>query len=363
VVLQYLLQKANFIAVESHYIIALSHHGLTLARYKKLTNSFQKLENAWESRFENKDWSWLKEQNLNIFSEHNRIQNLHAQEGIQLITCVDSNYPADFKHIDNFPLVLYCKGNVELLKNSNLNLTVVGSRNHSKYAQMIVDSVLPKVVSSGVFVVSGLAEGVDGLSHEISVKYNLPTIAVIGSGLDLGSFYPKSNWKLFQDILSSNGLVISEYPCNTKPKPFHYPQRNRLLAALSRNIWVVEASVKSGSMTTVEFAKKYSKHLLTCPANLFEDHCSGNIVLIKQGAEIVFDSDSILHHYDLEAPKKSQSQNILLSEFSFLAKKPLHIDEISKILEQTHPEVLQKLSLAELSGEVKHLGENRWELA
>jgi DNA processing protein len=347
----------------SQLILVLSQHGLTYRRYQKIIEKYGELtaENLEQYRNE-KEFSWLTMELDNLVVELQIIETTHKHYAISILTIVDPQYPTELKIIDDVPLVLFYQGNIELLGNLSSCLTVVGSRNNSKYSEIVLNEMLPNSVQQGIVVVSGLAEGVDGLSHKIALENNGKTIAVIGSGLNEKSFFPASNWGLFLDIISSGGLVLSEYPVNTPPLSYHFPQRNRILAALSNYTWVVEASIKSGSMKTVSFARKYGRNILTNPANLFVNQCSGNVDLMKNGATIIFDAQDIVSLY-------SNKQHSLLTSklenthpiFTYFTSYSMSVEELLQTSQLSFSELNAELSMAELDGVIDHLGENIWQ--
>jgi DNA processing protein len=350
---------------QSQLIIVLSYHGLTLRRYQIIVEIHGAL--SYEILHENyhkKEFSWLSVDISELEIESKSIIHQHSTYGISILTLVDDLYPKNLLEMDDCPLVLYYQGDISLLHYYDTCLTVVGSRNNSKYSEMVMGQILPDCINHGLIIVSGLAEGVDGLAHAMALEEGGKTIAVIGSGLDDENFYPKSNLQLRSHIVEKGGLVISEYSLGTAPKAFHFPRRNRILAALSPIVWVVEASIKSGSMTTVRFAQKYKKKVVTNPGNLLVDQCSGNIELMKQGAGCVFDSNDIILLYkdsSILHANLSLKKEISHPIFAYFTSLSMTVDEllISSQLSFTH--LSFELSMAELEGAVKNVGENVWQ--
>jgi DNA processing protein len=346
---------------QSQLIIVLSHHGLTFHRYQTIIEKYGVLSyDILINNIAEKEFSWLTLALDFLPLELASTEELHSKYGIFMLTLIDEKYPKCLQEIYDSPLVLYYKGDISLLQHYSSCLTVIGSRNNSKYSEMVMEKILPNCIKQGLIVVSGLAEGVDGLAHKTALAGKGKTIAVIGSGLNDESFYPKSNSQLYAHIIDQGGLVLSEYPIGTEPKTFHFPQRNRMLAALSPITWVVEASIKSGSMTTVKFAKKYGKKVLTNPGNLFVDQCSGNIELMKQGVACVFDSSDIVSLYDniTELPSKTGFKH---SIFAYFTTSIMTIDELLVSSKSSFSQLNSELSMAELDGAVIHLGENIWQ--
>jgi DNA processing protein len=356
-----LLQKDRTTVSPSQLVIVLSHFGLTIRRYQIIVKKYGAFTyEIVETHCKEKEFSWLQIVVGDLALKLEKILQIHTLHAVSILTIGDIGYPEKLKEIDDSPLVLYYQGDITLLQQYDTCLTVIGSRNNSKYSEMVMEQILPECISDGLVVVSGLAEGVDGLAHKTAIAKSGKTIAVIGSGLDDQNFYPKSNLKLRTQIIDTRGLILSEYPIGTAPKTYHFPQRNRILAALSPVLWVVEASIKSGSMTTVRFAEKYNKKILTNPGNLLVDQCSGNIELMKQGAVCVFDAKDIISLYGVEAkPRKITIPDHPI--FTYFTSPSMSVDELLVTSQLPFTQLNSELSMAELEGFVKHLGENVWQ--
>jgi DNA processing protein len=347
---------------QSQLIIVLSHFGLTFRRYQVIVKKYGDFTHEIVKNNKNeKEFFWLHIEVDWLELELKSIEEIHLKFEIEILTIVDHQYPKNLLEIDDSPLVLYYQGDISLLQNYPSCLTVIGSRNNSKYSEMVMEQILPDCVKHGIVVVSGLAEGVDGLAHKTALEGSGKTIAVIGSGLNSESFYPKSNLYLRTQIIENCGLILSEYPAGTSPKPFHFPQRNRILAALSPVLWVVEASIKSGSMTTVRCAEKYGKKVLTNPGNLLVDQCSGNIELLKNGASGVYGSSNIISLYTGKTMHHIEHETSNYPIFAYFTSHIMTIDELLVSSQVPFAQLNSELSVAELEGIVEHLGENVWQ--
>lgn len=208
------------------------------------------------------------------------IKNQEVIEGVNVENCItilDSNYPKCFLDLKYPPFVLYYKGNINLLKEEN-KYSIVGSRKPCNYSLKGVEYVINK--NPGAIYVSGLALGIDGKAHE----YSRTSIGVLGCGIDY--VYPIKNKELFNK-LEKNGLIISEYPGNVKPLGFHFPFRNRIIAALSKCVFIMELSERSGTMTTVNEALELGKEIKVLPFPIFVDENIYNNKLINEGALII----------------------------------------------------------------------------
>lgn len=155
---------------------------------------------------------------------------------VEIITAEDEAYPYNLKQIEDFPPILYAKGNIELLKNDNM-LAVVGSRSASLSALKLAGRIAADIARKDVVVVSGMARGIDAAAHQGALEADGGTIAVLGTGIDV--VYPLENEKLYNKLVQ-NGLVLTEYPFHTKPQATNFPRRNRIVSGLSRVCWLLK---------------------------------------------------------------------------------------------------------------------------
>lgn len=232
-----------------------------------------------------------------IYSAINRKEKVDAEEVEKLvskcnssyITLLDEKYPERLKSIYKPPFVLFYKGNINLLSKEYKSVGVVGSRAYSGYGKKVTKSIVKDLVKENIVIVSGLAKGIDTISHETCLENQGNTIAVLGNGIEV--FYPNDN-KLLQEEISVKGLLISEYPCWKGSQKENFPKRNRIIAGLSDAILVTEAKKKSGSMITVSRALEMGKDIFCVPCSI---ECnSGCNSLIKEGAKLVESAQDIL---------------------------------------------------------------------
>lgn len=209
---------------------------------------------------------------------------------IKIITGNSNMYSRRLKQIYDYPIVLYAKGNIELLNEKSI--TIVGSRACSEYGKYVSEKLSYLLAKENICIVSGMAKGIDAYAHKGALLAKGKTIAVLGSGVN--KIYPLENRKLYQDILNNNGLILSEYGVNTKATPEKFPERNRILSGLSEKILVVEASKKSGSMITANQAIEQGKNVYAVPGNITNSKSSGTNELIKDGAILVSSLEDIL---------------------------------------------------------------------
>lgn len=205
----------------------------------------------------------------------------------KVMTILDEDYPECLKHSVRPPFVLFYYGDISLLKDYRKNLSVVGSRENSKYAKRMVEKVINEL--NGEYnIVSGLAYGIDTIAHTAAIKSGAKTIAILGCGID--NCYPLENYELYEEI-KKNHLVISEYPNKVIPDKSHFPLRNRLIAALSYGLLVGEAKNRSGTMITVMHALENDREVMCIPFPVYAE-CECN-KLIRSGATLVESGDHI----------------------------------------------------------------------
>ena len=203
-----------------------------------------------------------------------------AARNIRILTYDDPDYPLAFSRIPDMPLVLYCTGDPRWL-NEPAAVGMVGSRRPTEYGLQAAADLGSGLAQNGAIIVSGLADGLDSAGHRAAVKENCPTIGVLGVPID--RTYPASNRELRKKI-EQKGCVISEYPPESGPVgPNGFLQRNRLIAALSSALVVVEAQEKSGTMSTVNHAERYGKPVFVVPGSIYSPNSAGTNALLREG--------------------------------------------------------------------------------
>jgi DNA processing protein len=213
-----------------------------------------------------------------------------AERGISLVTQEDEDYPAPLRDAYDPPLLLYVWGKLE--PRDRHAIGVVGSRRATHYGTQATKKLSYQLAQSGFTIISGLARGIDTAAHEAAVAANGRTIAVIGSGL--GKLYPPENLSLAEKIAAGNGAVVSEFPLHTAPDKQTFPMRNRIVAAWSRALLVVECPAWSGSLITANLAAEYGKPIFAVPGPIDKPTSAGCNQLIREGATLVMEAGHIL---------------------------------------------------------------------
>ena len=285
-----------------------------------------------------------------------------VKNGIRPITLDNAEYPELLKEIPGPPSVLYVKGTIPDLSQS-ISLAMVGTRNPSVYAVNMAKKFSYEIASGGMVIVSGLARGIDTLCHKGALSANMKTVAVLGCGVDV--VYPSENTEI-QRLVSENGAVISEYPPGVPPLAANFPARNRIISGLSQGVFVIEGTVKSGTMITCRLALEQGREVFTIPTNLDNPKGSGNIALIKQGAKVVEDVADVFEEFLMSFPetalttmtkkdtaKISDSQKVIMRILE--PSIPMYIDDICRKASQGAAEVNGNLTMLELKGLITRL--------
>ena len=278
------------------------------------------------------------------------------EEGV--VDIKNKKYPKALKEIKNPPKRLYYRGNwdEDIFENC---LAVVGSRRMTSYGRRIAEKMVRDIASAGITIVSGFMYGIDATSHRASLDGGGRTIAVMPCGVNI--VHPEYQGELYDDILKNKGLIISEFEKDFPPDIWTYPKRNRIVAGLSKSTFVVEAALKSGSLITAGFAKKYKRKIFALPGPTNSKVSEGTNQLIKNGASIVTCAQDILDFYDI---KKSDSNNLNFQKAEGLEKKileilkrePMEIDALSRMFEISSSKIGTILSLMTMKGLISQEG-------
>lgn len=202
-------------------------------------------------------------------------------------TIISDDYPASLKEITCPPFVLFYYGDLSLLNRQCI--AVIGSRKPDDYGDYATRKIVKDLVKNDYTVISGMALGIDAIAHQSALSNHGRTVAVLGSGIDY--CYPKSNIHIYNE-LKEKQLLVSEYPNDIAPKPYHFPTRNRIIAGLSASILVTQANKKSGTMITVGYALDQGKDIFCIPSRI--DDPNGCNTLIQQGAKLILNINDII---------------------------------------------------------------------
>lgn len=310
-----------------------------------------------------------------------------VKQKISFVCLNENEYPKLLKQIPNPPIVLYVKGNVGVLSlvippasahsriaDSALSgspstrttpplIAIVGTRRITSYGREITEMFARSLSEAGLTIVSGMAYGVDGVAHQATIDAGGKTIAVLGNGVDQA--YPRENQKLYEDILDSGGLIISEYPPGTPPSAGSFPARNRIVAGLSDGVLVTEGAQDSGSLITANFGLEFDRKVFAVPGPITSSLSAAPLRLIEKGAKLVVSPDDILRELGIknhELRKDAQKFASLSSEekkiVELIENEALHFDEIVRCLKLDSSKVGTILSMMEIKGVIKNSGGN-----
>lgn len=256
---------------------------------------------------------------------------------VDIVFYTDKKYPSRLRTIPDAPSLLYTKGNIDF-ENPKV-VGMVGTRQATAYGKECVEQLVNSLVPHQALIISGLAYGIDIHAHKQSIKNNLPTVGVMGSGIDI--IYPAAHKETAQKMLLNGGL-ITENPFGTKPDAHNFPQRNRIIAGICDALVVVEAAEKGGALITAEIANSYNKDVFAIPGKVGETYSSGCNNLIKSNKAHLLtsikDLEYIMNWDTGKAPKK-QTIEFSLAEFDDQEKQVLKI-----LIEKKAPVLIDEMS-------------------
>lgn len=295
------------------------------------------------------------------FIERNQIKPLFISH---------KEYPKLLKECPDAPILLYYKGNHAL--NSRKTVAIVGTRNNTDYGRQITEDLVEGLKGQSVMIVSGLASGIDGIAHKAALKNNLPTVGVLGHGLD--RIYPVGHSRLAGEMIESGGL-LTEYSSGIKPDKQNFPRRNRIVSGMADVVVVIETAEKGGSMITAKLASSYNREVAAFPGRSIDNRSGGCNYLIKTNiAHLITNADDLVTMMNWQ---KNESKNIVIQRKLFATLSPeekkvtdaldsgkeIHIDEL--MLKTAIPDSKMAVILLslELDGLVRSLPGKRYRLA
>lgn len=258
------------------------------------------------------------------------------------------------------PKALFVRGRLP----AGLGVAVVGTRRVSPYGRECVVRLVPAIVRASLPVVSGLAFGVDAEAHQATLDRGGITVAVLGSGANDEAIYPQDHAGLARRILESGGAVVSEYPPGTRPRKEHFPARNRIIAALSRAVLVVEAPVKSGAMITARLALEHGVDVWAVPGPIVSERSEGPNRLIRQGATPITCPEDIYDALGREPlsepdPAGPGPEGLEARAIEALRRASLTADGLARALGVASADAAALLTVLELRGLVRSVGGGR----
>jgi DNA processing protein len=273
--------------------------------------------------------------------------------GVDVVTIKDDGYPHLLRETPDAPIVLYKKGPLSLQQPA---FSIVGARKATFEGMLLAERIAETLSAAGITIVSGLARGVDAAAHKGALRGKGGTIGVLGCGIDV--CYPAENWALYQQM-AKEAAIVTEYTPGMRPLKHHFPERNRIIAGLSRGTLVVEASAKSGSLITAHLALDYGRDVMAVPGRVIDEAYKGTNSLIKQGARLVEDIGDIVDccFPDVEFRPKSA---IDINEdedyiYRLMSVGRIHVDELiekSRFETRKVMAILTRLEMKDMIGSI-----------
>lgn len=277
------------------------------------------------------------------------------------ITPSSKSYPEYLRQISDPPKQLYVLGDLAPLADKSV-VSIVGSRAVTPYGRQVTTQLATGLANKGIAIVSGLALGVDGLAHQAALDTGSYTVAVLACGLD--RFYPSTHHNMAKKILASGGAIISEYPEGTEPFKTNFIARNRIVSALCDGLLITEATERSGTLHTVNFALQQGKTVMAVPGNITSVNSSGTNNLIKTGATPITSIDDVLNALNLG------QQTSLMSVIAASAEEAILLQLMQKGMtdggelqsaSKLTPEIFnQTLTMLEITAKIRPLGAGHW---
>lgn len=256
---------------------------------------------------------------------------------IKTLFITDADYPKRLMNCYDSPTILFYKGAADL--NASKVVAIVGTRSNTEYGKQFTEKLVKDLEDQNIIIISGLAFGIDAIAHKCALKNNIPTIGVVGHGLD--KMYPYEHTGMAKEMVKQGGGILSEFFSGTKPDKHHFPLRNRIVAGLSDATVLVETHVKGGSMITAKLADAYNRDVFAVPGRTTDKASSGCNHLIKHNKAIMLtEAEELLEVMGWLEKKKnaSKKQRELFIELSaeekivlqlLQEKETVHIDEIN----------------------------------
>jgi len=288
---------------------------------------------------------------------------------IRPLFITDRDYPQRLLRCPDAPILLFFKGPADL--NASKIIAIIGTRSPSEYGRQATERLIRDIASiPGVLIISGLAYGIDAIAHQAALQYQLPTVGVLGHGLD--QLYPREHTRLAKNMLREGGL-LTKFTIGTKPDTYNFPIRNRIVAGMSDAVIVTETRTRGGSLLTAENALVYHRKVFAVPGRINDERSSGCNALIREGkARLLAGVADLQEHMGLEQPTPSivQQGSLFSSERSerpglsdnertllqlFDQKKTLTLRDIHSTIRQDHDVLSVTLLNLELLGHISSL--------
>ncbi len=336
------------------------------ARIKLLLSYFKTAKKVWTSKVTELVEIGLSKEKMEEFERFRKSFDFSDYFGrlkklkIRVVTIFDDDYPQNLKDLSGAPIVLYFRGRIKA-QDAN-SISIVGSRKMTSYGREVAERFASELAGYGVTIVSGLARGIDTVAHRAALLASGRTIAVLGSGLD--AIYPPENTALAEEIVRKGGALVSEYPLGYPALPINFATRNRIVSGISVALIVIEGAEKSGTLLTASHAAEQGKTVFAVPGQITSPMSAAPLFLLKNGAKIAANTKDILEELHLQLkvdlgamekimPALPEEGKIL----ELLETEPLHLDELVRISGLTPAIISARLTIMEMKGMVRNLGQ------
>ena len=342
------------------------------ARIKLLLSYFKSAKNIWQVTRSDLVKVGLKKDSVEKFLSFRKEFDIPdyteklKKLSIHVVTVLDKDYPQNLKGLTDCPPVLYFRG--EIKKSDSQAVAIVGTRMMTSYGKEIAGKFASELSNYGVTIISGLALGVDAEAQRAALSAGGRTIGVLASGLDI--ITPTTNKSLAMEIIKGSGAIVSEYPIGHIPMPFDFPVRDRLISGLAKAVIVVEGRMKSGTFYTVKAAADQGRPVFAVPGPITSPASEAPNYLIQNGVKLITKTKDVLEELHLELsvdreamekvmPANSGEENLL----EILEREPLHLDELVRISGSKTAEISARLTIMEMKGLVRNLGQGMYKKA
>ncbi|MCG8575707.1 MAG: DNA-processing protein DprA [Flavobacteriales bacterium] len=339
--------------------LLVSYAGGLEAVFKESKKSLAKIEGIGSVAIQsmNREAALIRAEAELEFIEHHDIQLYYYQ---------DVNYPQNLKNCEDGPVVLFSKGTVDFKRRS---IAVVGTRKSTPYGKKMTHQLIEELAGMDMQIVSGLAHGIDKTAHEASLKNGLPTLGVLGHGLDY--IYPAAHRPLAKKMLENGGLV-TEFVSKTPGDPSNFPKRNRIVAGLCDATVVIESAESGGSLITANLANDYDRDVFAFPGNADQEQSKGcNNLIRRNRAHLITNAEDMLNVLGWELEEKPEEQSQLFIQMSeeeeklvriFREKGEVDIDNLSHKAQMSGGVLSMHLFNLEMKGLIKVMPGKRYSL-
>lgn len=281
----------------------------------------------------------------------------------EAITLDEAGYPPLLREIPDPPPALFHRGIKGLLLDRPA-VAIVGSRRASRYGLAVAERLGSNLSELGIAVVSGLARGIDQAAHQGALRASGSTVAVLGTGIDVD--YPRG-CRTLRSQIAEQGLILTEFPHGTPPRPGHFPVRNRIISGLSLGVVIVEATDRSGSLITARLAAEQNREVFAVPGSIFARGSEGPHRLIQYGAKLVHDVDDVLDELSIEVRERVRERRSVEpgglsgSVLALLTvDQPSHLDQLAAKLEVGIPALSASMLELEMEGLIRSVPGGMW---